>query len=60
MGREQVRILVLNYLRSTVKRLLNPSVRARFQMETYNPDNPLDKIPLGNFIFQQWKNTWDR
>ena len=43
-----------------VKRLLTPSASARFQMGTYKSDNPLDKTPLRNFIYQQWKNTWDR
>lgn len=39
-------------------RLLTPSASARFQMGDYKKENPHDKTPLRNFIYQKWLDVW--
>lgn len=41
-----------------MKNLLTPSASARFQIKEYKSNNPNDKTPLRNFIFEEWKKNW--
>lgn len=41
-----------------LKYLLTPSASARFQIKEYKKNNPEDKTPLKNFIFEEWSKNW--
>lgn len=54
----KIKVLVSNKEGYHIKNLLTPSASARFQIKEYKINNPNDKTPLRNFIFEVWEKNW--